>query len=276
VVLVRDDDPATGRRFLTRSAYADDGHLRSRQAIFAYADTKADPWSRTSFVSWDGTQIVADVGCGNGLDLRQLLPDARCRHAIGVDLSAGMLRSLDDVLGSGRLSLVQADAQELPLADASVDVALAMHMLYHVSDIQAAVHELRRIVKPGGTALASTNSNGSLSEVHDLLNAAVCCQLGRVLSPEPALSFATETGAAALRREFSEVTLHSHDVPLSFPEAEPVVGYIASIREPILANVAEPFDFDAALADVAIHVDQVIRTDGRFRATFRTGVFVCR
>jgi hypothetical protein len=33
-----DDDPVTGRRMLTRSAYADDRHLRSRMAIYRYAD----------------------------------------------------------------------------------------------------------------------------------------------------------------------------------------------------------------------------------------------
>jgi SAM-dependent methyltransferase len=51
---------------------------------------------------------VADVGCGNGFDLRQIVPQGRCRHAIGLDLSAGMLRSLEDLRQSGGLSLVQA------------------------------------------------------------------------------------------------------------------------------------------------------------------------
>ena len=149
---------------LTQSAYADDKHLRSRLAIFAYAETPADPRWRTSFVPWDGTQIVADVGCGSGLDLRQLVPEGRCRHAFGVDLSGGMLRSLADLRRSG-LTPVQADAQRLPLGEGSVDVCLAMHMLYHVPDVRAAVRELRRIVRPGGTVLASTNSNSTLGEV---------------------------------------------------------------------------------------------------------------
>lgn len=272
---MHDDDPATGKQFLTRSAYADDRNLRSRQAIFAYADTPVDPRWRTSRVSWDGTQVVADVGCGNGVDLRQLVPDGRCRHAIGVDLSAGMLRSLADLRGSGRLTLVQADAQHLPLADASVDVALAMHMLYHVPDIQAAVSELRRVVKPGGTVLASTNSAGTPAEINELLNAAVSAQLGRATHPMPALSFTTQTGQAALGREFSQVTLHRRAAPLSFPDAEPVLAYLNSVREPIMANVGPPLDFDAVLAEVAARVDQVIQTEGRFRATFRSGVFVC-
>jgi SAM-dependent methyltransferase len=106
-------------------------------------------------IPWDGTQIVADVGCGNGFDLRQIVPQGRCRHAIGFDLSAGMLRSLEDLRQSGGLSLVQADAQRLPLPDRSVDMAMAMHMLYHVPDVPAAIRELRRITKRDGTVLAS-------------------------------------------------------------------------------------------------------------------------
>lgn len=273
---MHDDDPVTGRQFLTRSAYADDRHLRSRQAIFAYADAPIDLGSRISAVPWDGTQVVADVGCGNGLDLRQLVPQGRCRHAIGVDLSAGMLRSLGDLRASGRLTVVQADAQQLPLADACVDVALAMHMLYHVPDIPVAVRELRRIVRPGGTALASTNSTGTLSEVHELMQAALDRRLLREVQSSPALSFTTETGADVLGGEFSEVTLHRHDVPLSFPDAEPVVAYLESVREPFLREVGEPFDYDGALEDVAARIDEVIQEEGRFRATFRSGVFVCR
>ena len=87
---------------------------------------------------------MADVGCGNGFDLRQIVPQGRCRHAIGLDVSAGMLRSLEDLRQCGRLSLVQADAQRLPLPDRSVDVAIAMHMLYHVPDVPAAIRELAR------------------------------------------------------------------------------------------------------------------------------------
>jgi SAM-dependent methyltransferase len=168
---VSEDDPVTGRRMLTGSAYADDRHIRSRMANYACAKTAANPRWRTSVISWDGTQIVADVGCGNGLDLRQIVPQGRCRHAIGLDLSAGMLRSLEDLRQSGRLSLVQADAQRLPLPSESVDVAMAMHMLYHVPDIQAAVRELRRITRQGGTVLASTNSLVHLAEIHELLDA---------------------------------------------------------------------------------------------------------
>jgi SAM-dependent methyltransferase len=233
---VSDDDPVTGRRMLTGSAYADDRHIRSRMSIYAYAETAASPGWRTSMIPWDGTQIVADVGCGNGFDLRQIVPQGRCRHAIGVDLSAGMLRSLADLLQGDRLSLVQADAQRLPLPDDCVDVAMAMHRLYHVPDVAAGG-------RTGG---------------------------------RPADSFTTQTGTALLSQEFSSVTLRTFDVPLSIPSAQPVITYVGSLREPTLALVREPLDFDAVLDDIAMNVEQAIEAEGTFRATTHTGVFICR
>jgi SAM-dependent methyltransferase len=271
-----DDHPVTGRRMLTGSAYADDRHLRSRMAIYAYADTAADPGWRTSVIPWDGTQIVADVGCGNGFDLRQIVPQARCRHAIGIDLSAGMLRSVADLRQSGRLSLVLADAQHLPLADRSVDVAMAMHMLYHVPDVPAAIRELRRITRPGGTVLASTNSPAHLAEIGALVDAAVSGQAGRPVQTGPGDSFTTQTGTALLSRAFSSVTLRTLDVPLSIPSAQPVITYVDSIRAPILAWTGDRLDFDAVLDDIAVRVEQDIEAQGYFRATTHMGVFICR
>lgn len=270
-----EDDPVTGRRTLTQSAYVDDRHLRSRQAIGAYAEAPADPRWRISPVLWDGSQIVADIGCGNGFDLRHLLPEGRCRHAFGVDLSAGMLRSLSDLQRSGRLTLIQGDAQCLPLRDGAADVGLAMHMLYHVADMQAALRELRRVVKPGGTVLASTTSASSMAEMLELADAAASTLLGRSVRVLPPLAFTTETGTAVLASEFSHIDLLYQEGVLSFPSAQPVVDYIRTVREPIEQHLGEPFDFDVLLDEVAVEVEQVIQALGCFRVTTRTGLFVC-
>jgi SAM-dependent methyltransferase len=151
-----------------------------------------------------------------------------------------------------------------------------MHMLYHVPDIQAAVRELRRVVKPGGTVLASTNSVSSLGEINDLLGAALAKVVGGPLHSLHSGKFNLETGAEQLQTEFSDVSLHHLDVPLAFPTAEPVLGYLNSVRDPIERSISEPFSFDAVLDDVAGHVEEVIRAQGCFRAVSRMGVFVCR
>ena len=98
-----------------------------------------------------------------------------------------------------------------------------MHMLYHVPDVPAAVAELRRIVRPGGTLLASTNSEGGMAEVHDLLDDAVRTFSADRSGPSRA-ELHTETGAAVQATGFSDVTLHRHEVPLAIPSAEPVVA----------------------------------------------------
>lgn len=260
---------------LTRSAYADDRHLRSRMGILAYAEQPPSRDWRTSAVPWDGTQVVADIGCGNGFDLRQLVPD-KCRHAFGIDLSDGMLRTLTELRATGRLALSRADAQQLPLRTDSVDVAMAMHMLYHVPRIDRAVAELRRIVNPDGTVLASTNSATTMSEVHELFDAVVSELIGRKVTAFPALGFTTETGGALLGTEFTEVTLIPNEVVLVIPESGPVVAYVNSVREPVAGIVGEPFDFDVALERLAARVDNVIAELGVFRTVSRTGVFVCR
>jgi hypothetical protein len=92
----------------------------------------------------------------------------------------------------------------------------------------------------------------------------------------PADSFTTQTGTGILSQEFSSVTLRTLDVPLSIPTAQPIVTYLASIREPTLALIGEPVDFDAVLSDVAVKVEQVIRAHGSFRTSTHMGVFICR
>ncbi len=187
-----------------------------------------------------------------------------------------MLRTLADLRGSGVLSLVQADAQQLPLGEDTVDVALAMHMLYHVPDRPAAVAELRRITRPGGTVLASTNSARTLTEIYDLLDAAVARQLGRPVGARPVLSFTTETGAAApgrpVRRGPPAAVRRAAGVP------RPGAGRRLPRQRPRAhgARGRRGLDFDLVLAEVAAGVDQVVRAEGRFRTASRGGVFVCR
>ena len=61
----------------------------------------------------------------------------------------------------------------LPLSTASFDVALAMHMLYNVPDMEVGVRELRRVLRPGGRALVSTRGRDHFHEFDLLFTDAV-------------------------------------------------------------------------------------------------------
>ncbi len=88
---------------------------------------------------------VLEVGCGTGLLLRRMAKFAR--SAKGVDLSPGMLERAR----ARGLDVTEASATSLPFADASFDVACSFKVLAHVRDVQRALAEMARVVRPGGT-----------------------------------------------------------------------------------------------------------------------------
>jgi SAM-dependent methyltransferase len=65
-------------------------------------------------------------------------------------------------------TLVAADAQSLPLTEASLDVVMMMHMLYHVPDPAMAVAEAARVLRPVGKLLVATNGRRHLAEMNEM------------------------------------------------------------------------------------------------------------
>ncbi len=98
-------------------------------------------------------QIVLDVGCGVGDDVRALAgvvgPTGR---AIGLDFSQALIleahaRSRGASL---RTDFTRGDACRLPFPDASFDGVRAERMLQHLREPRRAVKEMARVVRPGG------------------------------------------------------------------------------------------------------------------------------
>lgn len=89
---------------------------------------------------------VLDLACGTG-DFCELAAD-RGAHVIGVDFALQMLR------GSQRrgldLTVVQGDAEWLPLRNSSVDVVTCGFALRNFVLLKAVMQEIARILKPGG------------------------------------------------------------------------------------------------------------------------------
>lgn len=91
---------------------------------------------------------VLEVGCGTGLLLRRI--ERFARSARGVDLSPGMLAHARE----RGLDVLEGSATELPFPDASFDVACSFKVLAHVQQIEIALAEMARVIRPGGHALA--------------------------------------------------------------------------------------------------------------------------
>jgi ubiquinone/menaquinone biosynthesis C-methylase UbiE len=96
---------------------------------------------------------VLDLACGTGLLTESILRRAPSVHVIGVDLSEDMLahaRARVAAFKGSDVQLLVGRAERLPLAGGSVDAIVIANAFHLVHDPDAALHECRRALCPGG------------------------------------------------------------------------------------------------------------------------------
>lgn len=103
---------------------------------------------------------MLDVGCGDG-SIVKLAQDLGW-HAEGVDVDPGAIEAAQRKGLSVRLGTLAG--QRYP--DGSFDLVLMSHVIEHVHDPLAALSEIRRVLKPGGTMVCLTPNAGSWGHCH--------------------------------------------------------------------------------------------------------------
>jgi SAM-dependent methyltransferase len=114
-------------------------------------------WSRAvarEFTRWlavpPGSRWL-DVGCGTGELTRVVQADCSPAQVVGLDPAAVFVRC---AARAGTTTVLVADAAALPLRDARVDAVVSGLVLNFVPDKAAALAEMCRVVRPGGTVAA--------------------------------------------------------------------------------------------------------------------------
>jgi SAM-dependent methyltransferase len=221
------DDPA-----LVASEYADESRLRRRAAGYAGAGTRDDarvPLVDAVVAAAPGR--VLEVGCGWG-ELAEWIARETGADVVAVDLSPRKVELARERGVDARL----ADVEELPFADETFDVVVAAWMLYHVPDLERGLAEIARVLRPGSTFVAATNSRLHLQELRDLVG-----------SGPSTLKFSREDGEEHLRRHFATTERIDVDGVLELTDRAAVEDYVsASISmSPFVANlpveIATPF-----------------------------------
>ena len=141
-----------------RIAAAEDDHWWYRGTRALVAQLLA-PWLDRA--SPERTQIL-DAGCGPGGNGAWL---ARHGHVTGVDLAQEALEFVR--ARRPETAPVRGRLDALPLADSCIDVVVAITVLYSVPDDISAVHELARVLRPGGAVLVVEPAFEALRRAHD-------------------------------------------------------------------------------------------------------------
>jgi ubiquinone/menaquinone biosynthesis C-methylase UbiE len=107
-------------------------------------------------------QSLLDLGTASGAFPIRLRNQGHTGRLVGLDFSSGMIELAKQP--QAEVEFVIGNAMELPFADHSFNVVTARHMLYHVPDMNKALLEVKRVLKPDGRFLALTNANGYLTD----------------------------------------------------------------------------------------------------------------
>lgn len=106
---------------------------------------------------------ILDAGCGGGATLESL---GRYGSATGLELEE---EAVDYARGRSR-NVTQGSIEELPFADGSFGLTLALDVIEHVPDDLAALRELYRVLRPGGSLLVTVPALRLLWSAHDEAN----------------------------------------------------------------------------------------------------------
>jgi SAM-dependent methyltransferase len=132
-----------------------------------------------SEVGIDNGAVAIDVGCGTG----RALPALRAAvgpegTVIGIDITEQMLAAARDHGRASHTHLILADAQHLPLPDATVDVVFTAGLIGHLPDVLPGLTELARVTATGGR----------LALFHPSGRARLAARHGRTLEPDEPLA----------------------------------------------------------------------------------------
>jgi len=222
-----------------KQQYGTSQNLNSRIRLHQLYSTNPLGWASWVFSHYRlaPNQRILELGCGSAT----IWPAHAAQLPGGIqlvlsDFSEGMLDTAK--VNTSELDGVQyqvIDAQFIPYDDNTFDIVIANHMLYHVPDIDKALAEIKRVLKPSGIFYATTIGNDNLKEMIDLLHDFDA----RIDLAQDAVTaaFGLESGEAKLSKHFSSVQMNRYEDTLHITEAQPLIDYILSSQG--IGNITE-------------------------------------
>lgn len=114
------------------------------------------------WLEWKDKRVL-EIGTGVGTDARQLIKRGAIYHGINVDEgSCGSTQSALNVFGLAG-SVQQMSATEMTFTDNTFDAVYSFGVLHHIPDVQKAITEIHRVLKPGGHLLFMVYNRSSIN-----------------------------------------------------------------------------------------------------------------
>lgn len=253
---------------MVREQYKNSNNLNARINLHSFNTNKID-WNIWFFGKMDipENSKILELGCGNGVLWQKNKQAIKENWDILLsDFSEGMLQSAKQNINNENIKYEIIDIQDIPYENESFDIIIARHMMYHVPDIDKALSEVKRVMKPNGKFYVSTNGKDHLHELKKLVKN---YDKNMDLDPEKlANKFGIENGSKILKKYFSNVIVEKFNGQIVVDKVEPVVSYVTSISA--RNSVLDEHKLDSFYKYIEAEIDK----EGALSITTNGGMFI--
>ncbi len=211
---------------------------------------------------------VLEIGCGNGVLWAKNMDNLH--ESIEVTLTEiceDMINEAKSNLrdNSKRFNFIITDLNSLPFDDNSFDVVIANHILFFMKDIDLALAEIKRVIKPNGVVYCSTIGSNHLKELQELMLS--FSSNIRIYEDKLSYKFGLENGEKILSKYFNNVEKVLYDDKLIVNDTNNILEYIYSIPGNILDII------DSKKKEFEGYIKKIIDKNGEIYITNSLGLF---
>lgn len=265
-----------------KAQYENSNNISARIKLHKLYSTNKQGWFPWIFEQCDihpGNNIL-EIGCGSGAfwieNYEKLIRKDKSVsknasiHITLNDISEGMLRDtrreFEKINDSDiHFNFHAFDCHDIPYEDDTFDLIIANHVLFYCHDLQRALNEIRRVLKPGGTFICSTYGAKHMKEITTLVqkfNSSIILSADKLYE-----RFGLDNGADLLAPYFSKVKRKIYEDELIVGSPEPLIEYILSCHGNQNQYLLDRYK------DFRTYVER--KTKKKFHITKYAGIFLC-
>jgi ubiquinone/menaquinone biosynthesis C-methylase UbiE len=247
-------------------------NLTKRMNLWSYgSNPETFPKWVFSHINLQENERVLELGGGTGqlwIENYKKIPST-CSIMLS-DFSQKMLDKAKENLEPLNLSLKFKiiDAEKIPYGNNNFDVVIGCHMLYHIPNIEKALTEISRVLKPSGRFISTTISKNHIKELKDFLS-----KFGLYSDEKFKLfsEFRNETGRNVLKPFFEEILFKEYLNYVKITSVTPLINYIDSMspkeRYPNYLKIKP---------QIENAIKQILKEKSKFEITGISGIFISK
>ncbi len=242
-----------------------------------YGGRDIDQWMLDLLKLQPGIKIL-DVGCGAGKQCLSFFHHLNGQaEIVGGDVS-------EDLLNQARAESARQNApieyiplnfnERFPLEDNRFDLASCCFAIYYAQDIPHTIHEMHRVLRPGGRLFTTGPMPTNKQVFYDIIREAT----DRPIPPMPGSSRYGFAILDTIKATFSKVDVEVFENPLTFTAPEPFIAYtrasLSEDRRLWTSMFNGKAEFEALMEKITAVVARRIQNEGQIVMTKVVGGFV--